>query len=309
MIEIQELTKRYGSTVAVDDLSFSVKSGTVTGFLGPNGAGKSTTMRITMGLDHPLRGRVLLDGKRYGQLREPIRHVGALLEAKAAQRSRTAYHHLLWLAQTNRIGRGRVREVLELVGLESAAARRAGGFSLGMSQRLGLAAALLGDPGILILDEPANGLDPEGVRWIRTMLKKLAAEGRTVFVSSHLMSEMAITADHLIVIGRGRLLADTSMAGFIADHCRPSVRIRTPQPGLLRAALEEAGLHAVREVDGTMTVEGADTSVIGRIAADNGITLDELSARQSSLEEAFLRLTSHAAEYRAAATVAGERAS
>ncbi|MFI9236566.1 ATP-binding cassette domain-containing protein [Streptomyces cinnamoneus] len=309
MIEIQELTKRYGSTVAVDDLSFSVKSGTVTGFLGPNGAGKSTTMRITMGLDHPLRGRVLLDGRHYGQLREPIRHVGALLEAKAAQRSRTAYHHLLWLAQTNRIGRRRVREVLELVGLEPAAARRAGGFSLGMGQRLGLAAALLGDPGILILDEPANGLDPEGVRWIRTLLKKLAAEGRTVFVSSHLMSEMAITADHLIVIGRGRLLADTSMAGFIADNCRPSVRIRTPQPGLLRAALEEAGLHAVREVDGTMTVEEADTAAIGRIAADRGITLDELSAQQSSLEEAFLRLTSHAAEYRAAATVAGEWAS
>ncbi|WP_171172138.1 ABC transporter ATP-binding protein [Streptomyces sp. I05A-00742] len=214
MIDVQQVTKRYGTTAALDGLSFQVRPGRVTGFLGPNGAGKSTTLRIALGLDRPCQGRVLFDGRPYGQLREPLRHVGALLQSGAVQGGRSAYHHLLWLARTQRIGPRRVREVLDLVGLEAAASRRAGGFSLGMTQRLGIAAALLGDPPVLLLDEPGNGLDPEGVRWLRTLLRGLAAEGRTVFVSSHLMGETALTADHLVVIGQGRLLADMPTADF-----------------------------------------------------------------------------------------------
>ncbi|MFF7457921.1 ABC transporter ATP-binding protein [Kitasatospora sp. NPDC008115] len=236
MIELRRLTKRYRDTVAVDGLTFTVHPGRVTGFLGPNGAGKSTTMRMMLGLDRPDEGDVRYDGKAYHELREPLRHVGALLEARAVQSSRTAYHHLLWLARTNRIGPTRVREVLAMVGLEPVSSRRAGGFSLGMSQRLGIAAALLGDPQVLLLDEPVNGLDPEGVRWIRTLLQELAAEGRTVLLSSHLMSEMAITADHLVVIGRGRLLADARMADFIAGTAPEDLATRT-------TALEDAFLQ------------------------------------------------------------------
>jgi ABC-2 type transport system ATP-binding protein len=217
MIEVRTVSKRYGSVRAVDELTFTVRPGQVTGFLGPNGAGKSTTMRMMLDLDRPTTGDILIDGQPYHRLREPMTHVGALLEATAVHRGRTAYHHLLWLAQSNRIGAGRVRQVLEMVGLDSVARRRVKGFSLGMHQRLGLAAALLGDPPVLLLDEPVNGLDPEGVRWLRVFLKSMAAEGRTVFVSSHMMSEMALTADHLIVIGRGRLLADTPLADFVRD--------------------------------------------------------------------------------------------
>jgi ABC-2 type transport system ATP-binding protein len=297
VIEVRQLTKHYGRTVAVDDLTFVVEPGRVTGFLGPNGAGKSTTMRMMLGLDRPLRGEVLLNGKRYHQLPEPLRHVGALLEAKALHNARTARNHLLWLAQTNRIPRHRVVEVIDLVGLGEVAAKRAGGFSLGMGQRLGIAAALLGDPAILLLDEPVNGLDPEGVRWIRTLLKRLAAEGRTVFVSSHLMSEMAITAEHLIVIGRGRLLADTDMAGFIARNCRSFVRIRTPEPDRLRDVLAGAGMSVQRDLDGTLAVADVETAEIGGLAAANAITLDELSVQSASLEDAFLQFTADSAEF------------
>jgi ABC-2 type transport system ATP-binding protein len=308
MIEITRLSKRYGDALALDELTFDVEPGRVTGFLGPNGAGKSTTMRIVLGLDHPDRGRALIDGRRYRELHEPLRHVGALLEAKAVQRGRTARHHLSWLAHSNRIGRRRVGEVLELTGLDTVADRAAGDFSLGMSQRLGIAAALLGDPAVLLLDEPVNGLDPEGVRWMRTLLKALAAEGRTVFLSSHLMSEMAITADHLIVVGRGRLLADTSMADFIARHCAPEVHIRTPETERLRALLAEAGM-APRPLPGgglSLVGDASAASAVGRIAAEHGITLDELATRAASLEEAFLRLTADATEYRAGAGVSGD---
>ncbi|MFJ9697004.1 ATP-binding cassette domain-containing protein [Kitasatospora sp. NPDC101183] len=298
MIELRQLTKRYRDTVAIDGLTFTVRPGRVTGFLGPNGAGKSTTVRMMLGLERPDEGEVRYDGKAYHELREPLRHVGALLEAKAVQNSRTAYHHLLWLARTNRIGRGRVREVLALVGLEAVASRRAGGFSLGMGQRLGIAAALLGDPEVLLLDEPVNGLDPEGVRWIRTLLRELAAEGRTVLVSSHLMSEMAITAQHLVVIGRGRLLADTGTEEFIAGHCRSEVLVRTPEPERLVSVLGRAGLTARREEGGAVVVDGVGTEEVGRIAAEAGVVLGELAGRTSSLEDAFLRLAGGTVQYR-----------
>ncbi|MFF2548185.1 ATP-binding cassette domain-containing protein [Kitasatospora sp. NPDC058063] len=307
MIELRQLTKRYRDTVAIDGLTFTVRPGHVTGFLGPNGAGKSTTLRMMLGLDRPDRGEVRYDGKSYHQLREPLRHVGALLEAKAVQSSRTAYHHLLWLARSNRIGRARVREVLALVGLESVSSRRAGGFSLGMGQRLGIAAALLGDPQVLLLDEPVNGLDPEGVRWIRTLLRGLAAEGRTVLVSSHLMSEMAITAEHLVVIGRGRLLADTGTDDFIAEHCRPRVLVRTSEPDRLLGVLGRAGLTARQEERGAVVVEGAGAEEVGRIAAGAGIALGELAVRAASLEDAFLRLTGDAAQFRAGVFTEGNR--
>ncbi|GLZ37027.1 ABC transporter ATP-binding protein [Actinokineospora sp. NBRC 105648] len=301
MIEMRSLTKRYGPTVAVDDLTFTVKPGQVTGFLGPNGAGKSTTMRMVLDLDAPTAGEVLLDGKRYHQLRHPLRHVGALLEAKAVHGGRTAYHHLLWLAQSNGIGKRRVREVIDLVGLDSVADKRAGGFSLGMGQRLGIAAALLGDPAVLLFDEPVNGLDPEGIRWIRTLMKDLAAEGRTVFVSSHLMSEMALTAEHLVVIGRGRLLADTSMSEFISRNSRSFVRIRTPDAVRMRAVLSAAGIQVEPGPDHTLEVTGAKPAVIGNLAAINGLTVDELSPQSASLEDAFMQLTADAVEYRAGA--------
>ncbi|MFD8478100.1 ATP-binding cassette domain-containing protein [Kitasatospora sp. NPDC059673] len=307
MIELRQLTKRYRGTVAIDGLTFTVRPGRVTGFLGPNGAGKSTTLRMMLGLERPDRGEVRYDGRAYHELRDPLRHIGALLDAGAVQSGRTAYHHLLWLAQTNRIGRDRVREVLALVGLESVSARRAGGFSLGMSQRLGIAAALLGDPQVLLLDEPVNGLDPEGVRWIRTLLRGLAAEGRTVLVSSHLMSEMAITAGHLVVIGRGRLLADTGMDAFVAEHCRAQVLVRTSQPDRLLDALGRAGLTARQEERGAVVVDGAGTEQVGRIAAGAGLVLGELATRTASLEDAFLRLTDDAAQYRAETFTGGNR--
>ncbi|MEV5748984.1 ABC transporter ATP-binding protein [Actinoallomurus sp. NPDC052308] len=299
MIEVRNLTKRYGGTVAVDRLSFTVRPGQVTGFLGPNGAGKSTTMRMMLGLDRPAEGRVLIDGRPYERLTEPLRRVGALLEATAVHRGRRAQDHLRWLARSNRIPKTRVREVLAMVGLEGVARRRVRGFSLGMSQRLGIAAALLGDPPILLFDEPLNGLDPEGIVWIRNLLKALAAEGRTVLVSSHLMGEMALTAEHLVVIGRGRLLADTTVAGFVAAHTRSFVRVRTPEPERMRDAIAAAGITVTRAADGTLEADGAEPATIGEIAAAKGLIVHEVAMRTASLEEAFMRLTGNVVDYRA----------
>ncbi|MFC9684635.1 ABC transporter ATP-binding protein [Streptomyces sp. NPDC056948] len=299
MIELEGLTKRYGEKVAVNNLSFTVRPGIVTGFLGPNGAGKSTTMRMILGLDHPTAGDVRIDGKHYQQLKDPLTYIGALLEAKAWHGGRTAYNHLLCLAQSNGIPRGRVREVLETVGLTAVAKKKTKGFSMGMGQRLGIAAALLGDPRILMFDEPVNGLDPEGIHWIRTLMKSLAAQGRTVFVSSHLMSEMALTAEHLVVIGQGRLLADTSMADFIARNSRSYVRVRSPQRERLLDVLHQAGIVAVESGDGVLEVDGGKAEHVGELAAQHGLTLHELSPQQASLEEAFMRLTAESVEYHA----------
>lgn len=299
MIEVQNLSKRYGTTVAVDDLSFTVKPGQVTGFLGPNGAGKSTTMRMMLDLDRPTAGQVLIDGQHYQDLSEPLRRVGALLEAKAVHGGRRAYHHLLWLAQSNRIPKSRVSEVLEMVGLESVARKRAKGFSLGMTQRLGIAVALLGDPAVFLFDEPVNGLDPEGILWIRTFMKGLAAEGRTVFVSSHFMSEMALTADHLIVIGRGRLLADTTVRSFIDENSRSFVRIRTPEPERMLDAFARADVRVMRSPDGALEVFDVDSARIGELISANGLTVHEVSTQSASLEEAFMQLTGESAQYRA----------
>ncbi|WP_329498137.1 ABC transporter ATP-binding protein [Kitasatospora herbaricolor] len=299
MIELHELTKRYGDTLAVDRLSFQVPQGVVTGFLGPNGAGKSTTMRMILDLDRPTSGSVTIDGKRYGRLSEPLKYIGALLEAKAVHPGRTAYDHLLWLAQSNRIPRSRVDEVLDLVGLTSVARKRSRGFSLGMGQRLGIASALLGDPEIVMFDEPVNGLDPEGILWIRNLMKRLAAEGRTVFVSSHLMSEMALTADHLVVIGRGRLLADLSMPEFIRQNSRTAVRLRTPQPERLLDALDSAGIRVEGGPEGSYEVVDGDLAKLGELAAANGVVLHELSPQQASLEDAFMQMTADSVEYHA----------
>ncbi|MFJ4981025.1 ABC transporter ATP-binding protein [Streptomyces coeruleorubidus] len=299
MIELEGLTKRYGEKVAVNNLSFTVRPGIVTGFLGPNGAGKSTTMRMILGLDHPTAGDVRIDGKHYQQLKDPLTYIGALLEAKAWHGGRTAYNHLLCLAQSNGIPRSRVREVLDTVGLTAVAKKKTKGFSMGMGQRLGIAAALLGDPRILMFDEPVNGLDPEGIHWIRTLMKSLAAQGRTVFVSSHLMSEMALTADHLVVIGQGRLLADTSMADFIARNSRSYVRVRSPQRERLLDVLRQAGVVAVESGDGVLEVDGGKAEHVGELAAQHGITLHELSPQQASLEEAFMQLTAGSVEYHA----------
>jgi ABC-2 type transport system ATP-binding protein len=299
MIELQGLTKRYGRKTAVDDLTFSVRPGVVTGFLGPNGAGKSTTMRMILGLDNPTSGDVTLDGKHYAQLSDPFTYIGALLDAKDVHGGRSAYNHLLCLAQANRIPRRRVDEVLETVGLTAVARQRSKGFSLGMGQRLGIAAALLGDPKILMFDEPVNGLDPEGILWIRNLMKTLATQGRTVFVSSHLMSEMALTADHLIVIGRGKLLADTSMAEFIEQNSGSFVRVRTPQPERLRDAMAAAGINPAVTDDGTFEVAEGDPAKIGELAAEHRVVLHELSQQRASLEEAFMRLTAESVEYHA----------
>ncbi|MFI6208949.1 ABC transporter ATP-binding protein [Streptomyces sp. NPDC051041] len=299
MIELAGLTKRYGEKVAVNNLTFAVRPGMVTGFLGPNGAGKSTTMRMILGLDRPTAGDVRVDGRPYDRLKDPLKSIGALLEARAVHGGRSAYHHLLCLAQSNGIPKRRVREVLDTVGLTAVAGKKARSFSLGMSQRLGIAAALLGDPRILMFDEPVNGLDPEGIHWIRTLMKSLAAQGRTVFVSSHLMSEMALTADHLVVIGQGRLLADTSMAGFIEQHSRSCVRIRTPQPERLLDVLHAAGITAVATGTGAFEVDGGKPEHIGELAARHQVVLHELSPRQASLEEAFMRLTAESVEYHA----------
>ncbi|HEY4928094.1 MAG TPA: ATP-binding cassette domain-containing protein [Acidimicrobiales bacterium] len=297
MITADRLAKSYGSTRAVNDLTFAVRAGVVTGFLGPNGSGKSTTMRMVMGLDHPDSGTVTIGGKRFADLRWPLREVGALLEAKAIHPGRSAYNHLLALAQTNSIPRTRVDEVLGLVGLESVARRKAGKFSLGMSQRLGIASALLGDPGVLLFDEPINGLDPEGILWVRNLLKSLAAEGRTIFVSSHLMSEMALTATDLVVIGRGQLIADTTVADFISSNTVATVLVRTPGADRLADSLRSAGATVRGREDGALLVTGLDAAHIGDLALEAGVALHELSPVQASLEEVFMDLTSDMVDY------------
>jgi ABC-2 type transport system ATP-binding protein len=301
MIEAAGLTKFYGDKRAVDDLSFTVKPGVVTGFLGPNGSGKSTTMRLILGLDAPTSGDVTVNGRHYRDHRSPLHEVGALLEARSVHTGRSAYYHLLALAQTHGIGRSRVRELIDLVGLHDVARKRAGTFSLGMGQRLGIATALLGDPQTLLLDEPVNGLDPEGIHWMRNLLKALAAEGRAVFVSSHLMSEMAQTADHLIVIGRGRLIADTSTEEFVRRASGSVVRVRSPQAARLAALLGAQG-RTVTPIEGEMLeVSGATPDSVGETAAANGIVLHELTLVQASLEEAFMELTRDDVEFKAAA--------
>ncbi len=304
MIEMHGLTKRYGEKVAVDGLTFDVRPGIVTGFLGPNGAGKSTTMRMVLGLDAPSSGSVTVDGRRYAEHPAPLHEVGALLEARSVHPSRTAAGHLLAMAATCGIGRRRVDEVLDQVGLAEVADKRVGGFSLGMGQRLGIAAALLGDPGTVMLDEPVNGLDPEGVLWVRTLLRGLAEEGRTVFVSSHLMSEMAVTAEHLVVVGRGRLIRDQSTADFIASASTGRVHVRTPQAAELRGRLLAAGARVSSSAEGELDVEGLTSEEIGSAAAVRGVVLAELTPVQASLEEAFMELTADAVEYRPGAHAA-----
>jgi ABC-2 type transport system ATP-binding protein len=294
MIEARGLTKRFGRTPAVDDLSFDVRAGTVTGFLGPNGAGKSTTMRMALGLDRPTAGEIRIDGRRYAELKDPLRTVGALLDAKWVHPNRSARSHLRWLAASNRLPAGRVDEVLDLVGLGAVAGKRAGTFSLGMSQRLGIAGALLGDPPVLLFDEPVNGLDPEGIRWIRGLMQRLAGEGRTVLVSSHLLSEMALTATELVVIGRGRLVAQGPTGQFV-DH-GADVLVRGPEPAALAAALRAAGF-AVTEDGTALLVAGADTERVGEAVGAAGLVLHELTLRRGSLEEAFMEITKQDVEY------------
>jgi ABC-2 type transport system ATP-binding protein len=300
LIEARGLTKRYGTTVAVDDLSFDVLPGQVTGFLGPNGAGKSTTLRMILGLDTPSAGTVTIGGRPYNQHHRPLYEVGALLDAKAIHGGRSAFNHLLSLAQSNGIPRSRVDEVLETVGLTSVAKKRAGGFSLGMGQRLGIAAALLGQPDVLLFDEPVNGLDPEGVVWIRTLLRTLAAEGRTVLLSSHLMSEMAMTADRLVIIGRGRLIAQATMADFLAAGSGSSVTVRSPQARELAALLTARGATVTRQDGDTLAVTGSTPEEIGELARADGLTLTGLTADQATLEDRYMELTRDAADYRAA---------
>ncbi|WP_380277874.1 ABC transporter ATP-binding protein [Kitasatospora purpeofusca] len=300
MITVTGLTKRYGPTTAVDGLSFEVRPGLVTGFLGPNGAGKSTTLRMILGLDAPTGGSALVDGAPYTTLGRPLHRVGALLDATAVHGGRSGRRHLAALARSNGIGRARVTEVLAEVGLADAAGKRAGAYSLGMKQRLGIAAALLGDPSVLIFDEPVNGLDPEGVRWIRLLLRRLAAEGRTVLVSSHLMSEMEHTADHLIVIGRGRLLADCGMAEFVARGGEGVVRVRTPDAAALRRALLAAGAAVGAEDGEVLDVSGLGAPRIADIALAEGIALHELTDRSATLEDVFMELTAEAGDHRAA---------
>jgi ABC-2 type transport system ATP-binding protein len=299
MIEVRGLTKRYGATVAVDDLSFDVLPGKVTGFLGPNGAGKSTTMRTILGLDAPSSGEVRVQGRRYGQIIWPLHDVGALLDANAVHGGRSARSHLWCIAKSNGIRRQRVAEVLGMTGLESAAGKRVRGFSLGMKQRLGIATALLGDPAVLMFDEPVNGLDPEGIAWIRQFMQALAAEGRTVFVSSHLMSEMALTASHVVVIGRGRLTADVPMSDFVRSGSGGDVLVRSPRGTDLASILTAAGGNVVPEPDGGLSVTGLDAPSIARIAAQHGIAVHELATRAASLEEAYMEMTADSVEYRA----------
>ncbi len=299
MIEVRDLTRHYGDTMAVDHLSFTVRPGVVTGFLGPNGAGKSTTMRMILGLDRPAGGSVTVNGQSYVDMPAPMQEVGSLLDPKEIQGGRTAYQHLRWVAQASRIPRRRVDEVLEIVGLIDVAHRRVGGFSLGMSQRLGIATALLGDPPILLFDEPVNGLDPEGIVWIRTLMQRLASEGRTVFVSSHLMSEMQETAEHVLVIGRGRLIADTSVADLMRNSARSHVRVVSPQAADLLTLLEGAGGRVDASPDGWLSVEGLDATRIGEIAYGGSIRLHELTPQHASLEAAFIELTRDSVEYHA----------
>lgn len=309
MIEATELTKRYGGRNAVDKLSFTVRPGRVTGFLGPNGAGKSTTMRLILGLDTPTAGRVTVGGKRYADLRAPLRTVGSLLDAKGVHGGRSAHQHLAALAASNGIPGRRVDDVLDLVGLPADTARtRTKGFSLGMGQRLGIAAALIGDPEVLILDEPVNGLDTEGIRWIRGLMKSLAAQGRTVFLSSHLMSEMELTADHLIVIGRGRLIADTTMRDFIRTNSRSHTLVRSPEPEKLRALLEARGWGVRLDPGGGWRVDGTDATAIGDLARDHGLAVHELTPAHSTLEEVYTALAGDSAEYRAGEATTGAEA-
>ena len=301
MIEARDLTKKYGDKVAVDHLSFTVQPGRVTGFLGPNGAGKSTTMRLILGLDRPQEGSATINGKRYAQLGNPLRTVGALLEAKSVHTGRSAANHLLFLAQSQGLPKSRVGEVLDLVGLREVAAKRAGGFSLGMGQQLGIAAALLGDPEVLLLDEPVNGLDPEGVLWVRNLMKHLAGQGRTIFVSSHLMNEMAVTADHLIVIGRGKLIADSATQDVIARSSGESVRVRTPDAGRLAPLITAEGGTVTPVSEGTdagaLLVTGLPAARIGELAASASVVLHELSPQLATLEEAFMELTAGSLEF------------
>src|SRR5919107_3408836 len=302
MIEAKGLTKVYGGKTAVAGVSFTVKPGLVTGFLGPNGAGKSTTMRMIMGLDRPTSGTVTVNGLPYAEHKAPLHEVGALLDAKAVHTSRSAYNHLLAMAATHNIPKARVREVIEMTGLEAVARKKAGGFSLGMGQRLGIAAALLGDPRTLILDEPVNGLDPEGVQWVRQLMRALAAEGRTVFLSSHLMSEMSQTADHLLVIGRGRIIAARPVQQVIDSVGGGAVRVRSPRAGELAAALAADGATVTSLEAGMLEVSGTTAEHVGEVAFRNGLLLHELSPRRASLEEAYMSLTQDAVEYRAHTT-------
>ncbi len=299
MIEVEQVTKRYGKDTAVDELSFAVQPGRVTGFLGPNGAGKSTTMRLILGLDRADSGRCRVQGREYAGHRYPLHEVGALLDARAVHGGRSAYRHLLALAQSNRIPRRRVDAVLGLVGLESVRNKMTGGFSLGMSQRLGIAAALLGDPPILLFDEPINGLDPEGIQWIRGLLRRLAAEGRTVFISSHLMSEMAVTADHLVVVGRGRLIADAGVGELLAASQSGFLSVRSPGGARLIELLRGAGGLVTVEADGALQVRGLSAEVAGELAAEHGITLHELATHAASLETAFFELTGAQSQFQA----------
>ncbi len=302
MIEARDLTKRYGDKTAVDHLSFNVEPGRVTGFLGPNGAGKSTTMRLILGLDRPHTGTATIDGRKYADLPQPLRTVGALLEAKAMHPGRSAYNHLLFLAQTQGLPRSRVDQVLDLVGLGEVARKRTGGYSLGMGQRVGIAVAMLGDPKVLLLDEPVNGLDPEGILWIRNLMKHLAAEGRTIFVSSHLMNEMAVTADHLIVIGRGKLIAESSTQEFIERSSDKYVLVRSPDASRLADLIAaEGGKADPQDEDnghpGLLRVTGMDAARVGELAAADRVVLHELTPRLASLEEAYMELTADSSEY------------
>jgi ABC-2 type transport system ATP-binding protein len=297
MIQADNLSKRYGDRLAVDDISFTVAPGRVTGFLGPNGAGKSTTMRMVVGLDRPTAGAVTVNGRRYAEHGSPLTEVGVLLEARAVHPGRSALDHLRAVAATHGFGRRRVDEVIDMTGLTGVAGKRVGGFSLGMGQRLGLAVALLGDPHTLILDEPVNGLDPEGVLWVRTLLRQLAAEGRTVFLSSHLMSEMAVTADHILVIGRGRIIADAPVGDIIARSGGTSVSVRTPQPGRLADLLRGPDVSVDRIGDGHLEIRGATAQVVGEAAAAAAIVLHELAPHRGSLEDSYMSLTADAVEY------------
>lgn len=305
MILVENLSKRYGKKTAVDGLTFAVHPGKVTGFLGPNGSGKSTTMRLILGLHAPTSGYATVNGERYSARRAPLHDVGALIEARAVHPGRSAYDHLLAQAQTQGISRARVNELIEFVGLQNVAKKRVGQFSLGMGQRLGIASALLGDPGTLILDEPINGLDPEGIHWMRGLLKSLAAEGRTVFLSSHLMSEMALTADHLIIIGRGRLIRDISLNEFIRESTKRVVRVRSPEADRLRGLLVANEATVSTEEQESLDVEGVTAEQIGRIAASNGVALYELTPQKASLEDAFMELTHADVEYRTSSITTG----
>lgn len=298
MIVAENLTKRFGDRTAVDDVSFTVAPGRVTGFLGPNGAGKSTTMRMIVGLDRPTAGRVSIDGSPYQALRAPLSEVGVLLDAKAVHSGRSARNHLRAMAATHGISRARVDEVIEITGIGSVAGRRAGTFSLGMGQRLGIAAALLGDPRTLILDEPVNGLDPEGVRWVRRFVRHLAAEGRAVLLSSHLMSEMSQTADQVIVLGRGRVLADAPLADLVRDWTRTTVVVRSPRLGELLPALAGPDVTVTATAPGVAEITGVSAELIGDTAAAHGIAVHELSTRSGSLEDAYLALTGESVEYK-----------